>query len=204
MAGAHVGELPPGTKPCKICREPINSEARKCIHCQSSQSFLSGLAVSATMMSLLVALVSVLSAAVPAMRSLLTPVNSDLVFVPQGVTAQTVSVLVSNRGIRPGSLRSGAVELDNGALLQLHICDLPKNEPRIIDAGKTELVRMYSSAQLESPADAKECLLGIINTDFRGVDRRDTVKLHCGNVLPFLSAHGPGQQASAGCASAKN
>ena len=94
MAEAHVGPLPDGTKPCKICQEPINRGARKCIHCQSSQGWLSGLAVSATMMSLLVALVSVLAAAVPAFKSLLTPVNSDLVFVPQGMTRETVSVLV--------------------------------------------------------------------------------------------------------------
>ena len=135
MAEAHVGPLPDGTKPCKICQEPINRGARKCIHCQSSQGWLSGLAVSATMMSLLVALVSVLAAAVPAFKSLLTPVNSDLVFVPQGMTRETVSVLVYNRGIRPGTFRSGSVAFD-GALLTLHISDLPKNEPKIVEFWK--------------------------------------------------------------------
>ena len=37
MADAHVGPLPEGMKQCRVCAEPINIRAIKCIHCGSDQ-----------------------------------------------------------------------------------------------------------------------------------------------------------------------
>jgi hypothetical protein len=191
MADVHIGELPPGTKRCKICKEPINSEARKCIHCQSDQGWRSRLSVSTAMMSLLVALVSVLTVAIPVIKTLVTPENSELVFAPQGATAETISVLVSNKGIRAGSVRSGAVVLDDGALLILHIYGMAKNEPKIIEPGKTELIKLYSVAHLEEIPTPNQCTLRLVHMDFRGTRGEAQATLDCVDTKPFLSAHGP-------------
>jgi hypothetical protein len=157
----------------------------------SDQSWRARLSVSATMMSLLVALVTVLTAAVPAFKSLVTPENSALLFAGQGGTATTVSILVSNKGIRAGSVRSGSLVLDNGALLTLHIFGLDKNEPRIVEPGKSELIKFYSEAHLEAAYAPKDCLLRLISMDFLGARREDHVTLDCREVQSFLSAHGP-------------
>lgn len=80
MAETHIGELPPGTKRCKVCAEPINISAKKCIHCQSDQEWTSRLGFSATVLSLLVALITVLTAAIPVIRDAITP--RDLGLLP--------------------------------------------------------------------------------------------------------------------------
>ena len=48
-------------------------EAKKCIHCGSYQSFGGRINFSATILSLLVALIAVIGAAVPTIKNLLTP-----------------------------------------------------------------------------------------------------------------------------------
>src|SRR5437660_570837 len=85
MAEAHVGPLPEGLKHCKACQEPINRNARKCIHCQGEQGEIRRrLAFSSTVLALLVALISVLTAAAPVLKEALTPKNSDIELSFQG------------------------------------------------------------------------------------------------------------------------
>jgi hypothetical protein len=105
MTETTSGSAPGATKPCRVCGEEIKAVARKCIHCDSYQDWHADVNVSSTFLSLMVALFSVLTVAVPVITAALTPKNSDLSFSFQGANARTLGVLVTNQGIRPGSVQ---------------------------------------------------------------------------------------------------
>ncbi len=86
-------------KLCRICCEPIAAGARKCIHCDSFQDWRGNLGVSATVLSLLVALVSVLTASAPILTKTLTPERSDLAFAFQGANSYQPSLRLTPFGI---------------------------------------------------------------------------------------------------------
>jgi predicted nucleic acid-binding Zn ribbon protein len=105
MADVHVGPLPEGTKHCRVCAEPINQQAQKCIHCQGDQGgWRRRLGLSTTVLSMLVALISVLTALIPVLKDAFTPLNSNLYWSLQGLDDKSLSVLVANQGVRAGSV----------------------------------------------------------------------------------------------------
>ena len=105
MGESFVGELQQGLKRCEVCQEPINERALKCIHCSSEQGFMRRrLGLSSTVLSLLVALVTVLTAAIPVIKNAFTPEDLRVTAAFQAADAHSVSVMVSNNGIRAGSV----------------------------------------------------------------------------------------------------
>jgi hypothetical protein len=106
MAEAHVGALPEGMKHCRVCAEPINVQATKCIHCSSDQGRWRLVAnLSNTVLALLIALFSVLTTAVPVIINTFTPRDSRLVFSFPIADETRIVLLVSNNGIRPGMVQ---------------------------------------------------------------------------------------------------
>jgi uncharacterized membrane protein len=93
-----------GTKPCNVCGEAIKLAARKCIHCESYQDWHADIGMSSTVLSLLIALISVLTISVPVVRNALTPKNSNLEYSYQGTASKVITVLVANTGIRTGDV----------------------------------------------------------------------------------------------------
>src|SRR5215469_8570287 len=91
---------------CKICGEPISTTARKCTHCDSYQDWRGGINISNTVLSLLVALVSVLAVAIPAIHEALKAKNSELRFAFQGVNKEAITIFATNSGTRPGAVQS--------------------------------------------------------------------------------------------------
>ena len=67
-------------KACRLCGESIKAAARKCIKCDSWQDWRAGLGVGTTALSLLVALVTVITAAAPVLKRAATPENSRMRF----------------------------------------------------------------------------------------------------------------------------
>jgi hypothetical protein len=90
----------------QVCAEPIKKAARKCIHCDSYQDWHANIGMSSTVLSLLVALVSVLTAAIPVVKDAFTPKNALLTATFQGANSDRLSVLFTNQGTRPGSVSS--------------------------------------------------------------------------------------------------
>jgi hypothetical protein len=165
-------ETMPTTKPCKICGEEIKLTATLCIHCKSYQDWRSPFGFSTTVLSLCVALVSVLTVALPVIKGVVIPANSALTWTVQGATQDTVYVLVSNRGSGPGSVAHGALYLDGTPSI---ILDLAQDLPtvRVIEAGKSELIeyrvrRVLEGVQIKEPESYKSCELYMRLTDFRG------------------------------------
>ncbi|MEG3148237.1 hypothetical protein U1839_26620 [Sphingomonas sp. RT2P30] len=65
-------------KDCPVCAERIKAGARRCRYCGSSLSWREHLGLGNTILALLVALVSVVTAAVPTFYNLFSSKNSDL------------------------------------------------------------------------------------------------------------------------------
>jgi hypothetical protein len=84
-------------KPCKVCGEAIKRSARKCIHCDSYQDWHANIGMSTTVLSLLVALVAVLTPAVPVMKTTFSSKNSSLSFSLQGVDETLLVFLLQIR-----------------------------------------------------------------------------------------------------------
>jgi hypothetical protein len=195
MIDTSVGISGPATKSCRICAEEIKWAATQCIHCKSYQDWRSTLGFSTTVLSLLVALVSVLTVALPVFKAAVTPKNSALTYTVQGSTEGRIFVLVSNLGNRPGSVAHAALNLDGVPAL---IVDLSEaiGAVRIIDAGKTELVeyRFRESIAGARIGDShRACSLSMRVTDFRGKVWWATFPAECIQFTAFLqNRHQPG------------
>jgi hypothetical protein len=187
------------TRPCKICAEPIKIAARKCIHCDSYQDWRSKINFSSTVLSLVVALVSVLTVAVPVVIQTLTPKDSNLKFQIAGASEDTLSILVTNSGTRPGFVRQfadltaryGATELKTRLLIR----GKDKGGGHLLEPGKSEVLEFYYSA---NPDDKPlhsgtymvgHCTLLILYTNFADDEFADSAwkpEMVCGEMWYFI------------------
>jgi hypothetical protein len=204
VAEAHTGELPPGTKACVVCGEPINVAATKCIHCQSEQGhWIRRLGMSTSVLSLLVALVAVLGFAIPVVQKALSHDDSDLVFAYQRTDKDGfISVLASNLGTRPGSIVNGSVIVRGGqpsnplaARVRLYAfppARRPGTPPAavLIEPSKSLLLSLApveGDSSLLPPAPSK-CILIISGTNFRGQHYATSIDdIECADLLPPAS-----------------
>lgn len=87
---------------CIACREEIQPRAKVCTHCNQFQDWRRFFGLSSTVLSLLVALVSVLSIAIPAILNVTTPQQSDIRCSLLEWEEETgfVKLAVSNKGSR--------------------------------------------------------------------------------------------------------
>jgi hypothetical protein len=197
LAEAHLGELPPGTKHCRVCYEPINKHATKCIHCQSEQGGIrSRLGLSGTILSLLVALVSVSTVAAPVLINAFTPKNSNLVFSFQGANSVWLSLVVMNQGTRPGSVRAGLLRFPDydpadEKVVQLSLVGsgpvatiVPPNTTLALSFIKDQSERM-SRVEFQK---IKSCELVIWATDFTGKGTPKYMPIECVELTAFVSA----------------
>ena len=107
-----TGASASGTKPCKMCGEPIKKFARVCPHCMSHQDWREHLGFSQSVLALLVALIAVGTVFIPVLQQALVPDNSNLEFSFQAIEAKAygplkgadVTVLATNKGVRPGTI----------------------------------------------------------------------------------------------------
>ncbi len=90
------------TERCRVCKEPMNPGAIRCTRCNSYQNWRRYFDFSAVVLSLLVALVSVVSAVGPQIVALLPPWGSNLQIRSYYFNEDTVSLIVENSGNRPG------------------------------------------------------------------------------------------------------
>jgi hypothetical protein len=94
--------IPDTMRRCLSCQEPIHPKAKLCKTCKSYQDWRRHFSFSTVVLSLLVALVSVVSAVGPQIVALLPPCGSDLRIRSYYFSEDTVSLIVENRGNKPG------------------------------------------------------------------------------------------------------
>lgn len=97
------------TKSCKICAWNIPSAARKCTNCDSFQSWRDRLNLSPTVLSLLIALISTVVAALPVIQAYSTKDDSDI-YVQFLNAGPGVNLVAVNRGTKPGFVAEGTLQ----------------------------------------------------------------------------------------------
>jgi hypothetical protein len=197
-------------KLCKVCAEPIKKTARVCIHCNNYQDWRAELNVSSTVLSLLVALVSVLTAAVPALMTATTPRDSHLSFSDQGTTENLISLLVTNSGTRPGTVRYPIfLSTEEGPYKDPPI-ELFLNGVRgsaiIIEPGKSDLLELLTRSGKADPVEkdrvdrtvahmleikahpgpVPSCVVSLFKNEFQGRGTQESVPISCNHVDTFV------------------
>jgi hypothetical protein len=194
MAGVHIGELPKGTKRCVICGEPINLAARKCIHCDSLQNAVQQrLGLSTNVLSLSVALVSVLGVVVPILVESATRDDSRLVFSLQHVTDTELFVIVTNQGKEAGTVATASLRLKDGKNVELRSSE--RSPVEVIEPKKSILLRFHKfiidgrrvapEVPFDVPAD-QTCILSFDATSFQGDRTAPLIERPCTAFAPFV------------------
>jgi hypothetical protein len=91
---------------CRRCRRGIPAGAKLCSHCSSYQDWRGYLPISSTVLALLVALISVASATLPAAVAALHHPNSVVKIASPVINGEEVYLVVSNTGDRPAAISS--------------------------------------------------------------------------------------------------
>jgi hypothetical protein len=89
---------------CSSCQEPIHERAKLCKTCKSYQDWRRHFQFSAIVLSLLVALISVISAVGPRIISFLPPFGSRLEVKSYYYSTDAISLIVENKGNRSGHI----------------------------------------------------------------------------------------------------
>jgi hypothetical protein len=187
------------TKPCKVCGETIKLAAHKCIHCDSYQDWRANISFGNTFLALLVALISVTTTAVPVIRYAFTPDNSELLFSFQDSTEDSINVLISNTGSRPGSIGNEPYLSipTNLAMVALTFSD---GKSFLLDSGKSTLLQLtytpkntltattpFSSMDILKLPDNVACTIALSATDFQARFGAIPLQPACKRLKPFLS-----------------
>src|SRR4051794_18930489 len=105
MRAAGAGAVP-GTdvsvRQCRTCCETIPLGARKCKYCLSYQGWRGWLSISNTSLALLVALISVITTAVPVVTNIAEQPREGITVSMLGTEASNNILSVSNAGTAPG------------------------------------------------------------------------------------------------------
>jgi hypothetical protein len=140
MAEVHIGPLPEGMKQCRVCAEPINLRATKCIHCDSEQgSWRLRAGISSNILALLIALLSVLTTAAPILKNALTPDDSRLVFSLPAADKDRLALLVSNNGLRAGMLQEILLKTPKAGATLLRPIEADQHTVYIVEPGRSSL-----------------------------------------------------------------
>jgi hypothetical protein len=185
---------PPTHKSCKVCGEDIRASAKKCIQCDSYQDLRGGLGISATVLSLLIALVSVLTTAATVFDSAFANDRSYLDFSFQGADTSTLAAFVINSGSRPGTLHGAEVRARVGGDLVtfgLISMDMAVNNGRIIRPQSADQVIFLSSGTATNGGTAvgQDCTFSIFLTNFNSETERVTKSIDCDRVRDFAASN---------------
>ena len=155
-------------KQCPSCREYINVAATKCTHCGSFQNWRRHLNFSSSLLSLMVALISVATVFITVVMNSTTKKNSEIhasiinwqrSFITDGqmYPVLTVELFVSNSGQRPGAVKTIAIRGEGDSQFQFlrsvvstsnTVYAHDKVESQIVEPGKTLLLKEHLKSSL--------------------------------------------------------
>jgi hypothetical protein len=129
-----------------MCRKEIPSGAKICTECDSYQDWRRYFGLSSTILSLLVALVSVLTVAVPVLRHALTADRSEIRCNVLGWNENSgeVTLVVSNKGPRPSAIKALTLQPNTSKIPESPFqFDSDFSDP-ILEPGKYKTVTFHS------------------------------------------------------------
>jgi hypothetical protein len=211
-SGSHGDEthvLASGAVACRICQEPIKANAKKCTHCGSYQDWRGQIAVSSTVLALIIALITVLTAAIPVVIDVFTANNSHLVASWQDPyqgedNYYDMYILISNEGNRPGAVISAGISVlikegsthESGVGGWNSLIMEGGGKPIIIEAGMSKLIHFYDERPPNESrfavfrdlfeSDRATCQLFVTTTNFRGEPFGINIPSSCSSLEEFL------------------
>jgi predicted nucleic acid-binding Zn ribbon protein len=181
--------------PCVKCGRLIDKKASVCSNCQALQHWRRSFSLSTTVLSLLIALIAVMSPAITA-YNYLRDYHSRTSFIVTDFGDKTISVYVWNTGSKPSALSRSLLILGNVPLATLEPSKsdrtktvIPPHDKAILElsvAGLTEKgIALESSKQSStSSSESPALLLEIEESD--GSHRRLEVPLSLDVVLNVI------------------
>lgn len=104
---------------CRSCKESIKNGAKKCIHCDSYQNWRRFFDFSGIVLSLIIALISVLTVSIPIIKTTFEQNKSDVDFVFLEFKGDNIIKVASiNRGNRDAVLKGASLEVIRGVSLE--------------------------------------------------------------------------------------
>ena len=197
-----------GYTKCKICKEDIHCDAIICTHCNSFQNWRRHLGISSSFLSILIALISVLTVFVTVVSNSTIKNDSDIdasivnwqrafmVYEGKMVQILVANIFVTNSGKKPGAIKSISVKGDSENGFRhfqdqiIEIKDKYSNlgvDPQIVEPSKTLLLKRYLITDLDVGTFEKvysnsQLLLEVIN--FSGANQDIELKIE--NKIPIL------------------
>jgi len=159
-------EPAPTMKQCSTCAEPIRVEAKKCIHCGSYQSWRGRINFSATVLSLLVALIAVIGTTAPVIRNLFTPSEAAFRFSDPVFGQGTISVTATNIGAQPARLDWTVITIPQKTGGQPYMFDLHSSDAvsdQKVGPGETKTITfVFDHKRFDAPrvtAEDRPCTI---------------------------------------------
>jgi len=182
-----------GLRRCPDCLELVPYQVRICPNCKAYQDWRRYAGFSQTTLALLVALISVSTAAIPVIERAVTPNDSNLNVDFEEARGLALRVLISNTGNRTATVFGGELLLPDGLKIPLKMWS---GRPYLAIPGKTEIVdleptgttldrkaiREYDLAKLKDGT----CLIGVDYKSFTKQQKSDQLSVACNGVRPFI------------------
>ncbi len=144
-------------KYCRVCGHVLPSKARKCVKCTSWEGWRGWLPVTDASLSVVLAMISVLTVIVPPVLRFLARESFTRVAIV-GVDDKDLQVAVSNVGRRPTVLRSYQVEFVGADFLPAMTLTPRNIKASLLMQEQHETVNLHGAAKVVLPVDRKEDL----------------------------------------------
>jgi len=193
---------------CKICKEEIRRNAVICSHCKSFQNWRRHLGLSSSFLSILLALISVITVFVTVLANTTIKNDSDIdssviswqrtFFNNQGKIVQVLvtDIFVTNSGKKPGIIKTFSVKGEGEDKFRYFQSEMQKPNDaylnqsinsKIVEPGNSQLLRGYlvtnfDVSTFENIYSNSLLLLEVVN--FSGEDQ--SIKLKVENRSPIL------------------
>jgi hypothetical protein len=177
---------------CLVCKEDILKGAKKCTKCESFQDWRRFFQFNIVVLSLLVALFSVITTSVPVIRSAILP-EADVKFSFLHLNHGNIIVVATNTGRRPAVLKRvslNMVSIPDGSKrsVPLSVRGETENKEIIINPDKWTVLALFPGSpedafNLIDSADYKSCQLEFHTFDLNHNSVSTKENLACDKVL---------------------
>jgi len=173
---------------CVVCKEEIIFEAKKCIHCDSFQDWRRHFQFNVVVLSLLVALFSVVTTSVPVIQSVVLP-QAAMRFSFLHFRSGNIMIVATNTGRRAAVLNKAIMSMEtrvNSSRRQVSLAvrgEAGKKEI-IIDPDKWTVLALSSvnpedSFSLLEPADYRNCQIEFSTLDLNHKSTSTAIDVDC-------------------------
>jgi hypothetical protein len=127
-------------KPCPVCGEKIARAAHKCVECDSYLDWRRYVNVSSSVVSLLIALISVMALSVQHIKGVFDKGHSNVRVAVVRTSPGMISLLAFNDGNRPGAVSPAEFDVYDSRVGNVQYMMVPKDGAFIVEPGKAKQI----------------------------------------------------------------